>query len=201
MKPIQRLALCCVLACAPLGIVHAQLPPAPTGTSAPNDAKRTAYDNAVKQAGADYKVAKDKCDAMKDNERDVCRAQAKGDYNVAKANAMAERDGTEAARSRAAKEKADADYDVAKTKCDAMKGNEKDTCVKDAKAAYTRAKSGLEVSHAKATGNAKDVSEARRDAMKERNDADYKAAKERCDGMSGDAKTQCQNDVAARFKK
>ncbi|MDF6465613.1 hypothetical protein NLO50_25025, partial [Escherichia coli] len=64
---------------------------------------------------------------MKGNDRDVCRAQAKGDYNVAKANAKVERDGTEAARNRAAKEKAEADYDVAKTKCDAMKGNEKDT--------------------------------------------------------------------------
>lgn len=174
MKPIQHLALCCVLACAPLGLAHAQLTPAPTA-SAPNDAKRTAYDHTVKQADADYKVAK--------------------------ANAKAERDGTEAARDRAAKEKAEADYDVAKTKCDAMKGNDKDTCVKDAKAAYTRAKAGEDVSHAKATGNAKDVSEARRDAVKDTNDANYKAAKERCDAMSGDAKTKCQNDVAAKFKK
>ena len=204
MKPIQRLALCCVLACAPLGIAHAQLTPAPTGpagASASNDAKRTAYDNAVKQADSDYKAAKDKCDAMKGNDRDVCRAQAKGDYNVAKANAKAERDGTEAARNSAAKEKAEADYDVAKTKCGAMKGNDKDTCVKDAKAAYTRAKGGEEVSHAKATGTAKDVSEARRDAVKDTNNANYKAAKERCDAMSGDAKTTCQNDVAAKFKK
>lgn len=82
-----------------------------------------------------------------------------------------------------------------------MKGNDKDTCVKDAKAAYTRAKGGEEVSHAKATGTAKDVSEARRDAVKDTNDANYKAAKERCDAMSGDAKTKCQNDVAAKFKK
>ena len=73
--------------------------------------------------------------------------------------------------------------------------------VKDAKAAYTRAKGGEEVSHAKATGTAKDVSEARRDAVKDTNDANYKAAKERCDAMSGDAKTTCQNDVAAKFKK
>lgn len=204
MKPIQRLALCCVLACAPVGLTYAQLTPAPTGhasASASNDAKRTAYDSAVKQADANYKVAKDKCDAMKGNDRDVCRAQAKGDYNVAKANAMVDRDGTEAARNRAAKEKAEADYDVAKTKCGAMKGNDKDNCVKDAKAAYTRAKGGDEVSHAKATGTAKDVSEARRDAVKDDNDANYKAAKERCDAMSGDAKTKCQNDVAAKFKK
>ena len=176
-------------------------PTGPAGASASNDAKRTAYDNAVKQADSDYKAAKDKCDAMKGNDRDVCRAQAKGDYNVAKANAKAERDGTEAARNSAAKEKAEADYDVAKTKCGAMKGNDKDTCVKDAKAAYTRAKGGEEVSHAKATGTAKDVSEARRDAVKDTNDANYKAAKERCDAMSGDAKTTCQNDVAAKFKK
>jgi hypothetical protein len=37
--------------------------PAPTA-SAPNGAKRTAYDNAVRQADSNDKVEKDKCDAM-----------------------------------------------------------------------------------------------------------------------------------------
>jgi hypothetical protein len=35
--------------------------------------------------------------------------------------------------------KADADYDVAKEMCDDKKGNDKDVCVKDAKAAHAKA--------------------------------------------------------------
>jgi hypothetical protein len=36
--------------------------------------------------------------------------------------------------------KAEADYDVAKEKCDDQSGNAKDVCKKDAKAAFTSAK-------------------------------------------------------------
>jgi len=45
------------------------------------------------------------------------------------------------------------------------------------------------------------VAEARRDAVKDVNQADYKAARERCDSLSGDAKDRCISDVKARYGK
>ena len=40
-----------------------------------------------------------------------------------------------------------------------------------------------------------DVAEARKDAAAEKNEANYKAAKERCDALSGDVKSKCVDDA------
>ena len=47
------------------------------------------------------------------------------------------------ARRDAAKKKAEAEYNVAKEKCDDLAGNLKDTCVKDAKAMRERAEASM----------------------------------------------------------
>ena len=76
---------------------------------------------------------------------------------------------TPAAQRKVALAKADGEYSVAKEKCGAMKGNEKDACVKDAKANHDRAK-------VEAKANAK-VGEARQDAREEHRDAARERAK------------------------
>jgi hypothetical protein len=45
------------------------------------------------------------------------------------------------------------------------------------------------------------VSEARAETRADSRDAEYKAAKERCDTYSGDAKDKCMADVKARYGK
>ena len=42
---------------------------------------------------------------------------------------------------------------------------------------------------------AANVAEARKDPAAEKNEANYKAAKERCDALSGDAKSKCVDDA------
>lgn len=150
--------------------------------------------------GAEYKQAKQACDSMSGNEKDVCQKQAKGEEKVAEAELEAKYKNTDKARRDALMAKADADYDVAKEKCDALKGNEKDVCVKDAKAKHETAladvKSRMAATTATgATGSRGEAREARDDAR----EAQYKAAKERCDSMSGAAKDRCVNDAKARF--
>ena len=51
------------------------------------------------------------------------------------------------------------------------------------------------------TLRASDVSivEIPKDASAEKREADYKAAKERCDSLTGAAKDTCQNDAKAKF--
>ena len=41
------------------------------------------------------------------------------------------------------------------------------------------------------------MAEARKDAAAEKNEANYKAAKERCDALSGDVKSKCVDDAAS----
>ena len=89
--------------------------------------------------------------------------------------------------------KADAEYAVAKEKCDDKAGNDKKVCVKEAKAAETRAK-------ADAKANLKTAS-ADNAAAEDKREADYKVAKAKCDRLAGEAKEHCVDDAKARYAK
>ena len=80
------------------------------------------------------------CDALSGNKKDICVAEAKMKRDVAKADLNANLKNTADARRDAAVKKVDAEYDVAKEKCDDLAGNATDVCVKDAKAAREKAK-------------------------------------------------------------
>ena len=102
---------------------------------------------------AEYKAAREKCDPLQGNAKDVCQKEAKAQEKVAKAELKAKNDPTPANQRKAREAKAEAQYDVAKEKCDDKKGNEKDVCQKDAKAAYERARADIKKADAK-TSNA-----------------------------------------------
>jgi hypothetical protein len=82
------------------------------------------------QAKADRKA----CGRLKANAKDICEADAKGKEKVAKAELDARYEPSPEAEREAKDAKAEADYAVAKEKCDNFKGNAKDACVKRAKA-------------------------------------------------------------------
>jgi hypothetical protein len=108
---------------------------------------RDAYKADKDKIEAQYKVDKDHCGAMSGNAKDICVKEAKGKEKVAKAELEANYKNTDKARNDARVAKADADYDVAKEKCDDMSGNQKDVCVKEAKAAHTKAKADAQVAN------------------------------------------------------
>ena len=89
---------------------------------------------------ADFKAAKQACEARSGNAKDICMAEAKGREKVAKAELDAKAKGTPKAQEAVQVARAEADYDVAKEKCDDLSGNSKDTCVADARAKLKRAK-------------------------------------------------------------
>lgn len=90
----------------------------------------------------------------------------------------------------AAKSKASADYKVAKAHCDTMKGNDKDVCVAEAKAAEKKAKAEAEAQY-------KNTDKARRDARIDAAEADYKVAKAKCGALKGDEKSACVKEAKA----
>lgn len=94
------------------------------------------------RADAAYEVAKERCDDLSGNPKDVClkeakaaEVKAKADAKVDRAAADARKDVNEAQRD-AASDKREADYKVAIEKCDALSGAAKDACVRDAKARF-----------------------------------------------------------------
>jgi len=112
------------------------------------------YNVAVARAEADYAVASQVCDDRAGNAKDICVKEAKAAQISAKADAKAQMKTTDAnnvanektdearnkagdkstaARKEATTDKLDADYTVAKEKCETYAGGAKDTCLDRAK--------------------------------------------------------------------
>ena len=113
----------------------------------------------VAQADAQLSVAKERCDDKAGNVKDVClkeakavelaaKADAKARMKTANANEQAARTSATAnnkagaqgdvARRDAAATKRDADYAVAKEKCDTFSGDAKNNCLNEARARFDR---------------------------------------------------------------
>jgi hypothetical protein len=89
---------------------------------------------------ATYKAERAACNADKGNAKDICLAQAKGKEDVDKAALEARYKPTEKNHYKARLAKADAEYAVAKVRCEQHSGTAKDTCEKEAKAVHNAAK-------------------------------------------------------------
>ena len=88
----------------------------------------------------EYKSAKAGCDSLSGNANDICMAEAKGNKQIAQADLKASYEPTKKSHYNAHVAKAEANFAVAKEKCDDLAGNLKDVCRKEAKAAVIAAK-------------------------------------------------------------
>lgn len=89
----------------------------------------------VAKAEATYAVAKEKCDDLAGNPKDVCVKEAKAVETKALADAKLGKEVRDA-RTDATDAKRDADYKVAAEKCDALAGDAKSACIASAKATF-----------------------------------------------------------------
>jgi hypothetical protein len=97
--------------------------------------RESAYDARVARAKGNYNVAKEKCDDLAGNAKDVCVKEAKAVETRGLADAKADKKVVQA-RVDARDSKVDAEYNVAKERCDALAGDAKSACVTDAKARF-----------------------------------------------------------------
>jgi hypothetical protein len=163
---------------------------------------------------ADYKAAKAACDGMSGNAKDICKAEAKGKEDTAKAELEMNYKPSAKNNYNAKVAKADADYKVANEKCDDMKGNDKKVCVKAAKDARVHAKADAEAelktgkAQMKATDKtiaandkaADKIADANKDAANDKRKADYALEKAKCDALAGAAKDTCIGNAKARYQ-
>jgi len=184
------------------------------GVMAQNMSKE-AYKAAEDRIAAEYTTDKAKCDPLSGNTKDICIAEAKGKEKVAKAELEARYEPTAKNHYKALVAKAEADYAVANEKCDDKLGNDKDICVKEAKAVKTRieadAEAQLKTSEANKAASEKSTeagvkaretgAEARQDAATDKRDADYAVAKEKCDSLASGAKERCVDEAKAKYAK
>lgn len=151
------------------------------------------YRAAKNRIGTEYKAAKAKCDALTAQPKNLCVAEAKAADKRAKARAEADYENTPKAREKAVIADAEATYMVAKEQCATKTGNDKDVCVKAAKAAETKVKADAKA--------ARKTTVAKADAKDTKSDADYKVAREKCDPLTGAAKDKCVADAKAKYSK
>lgn len=95
---------------------------------------KTAYTAERERIEADFKAAKQKCDPLKGNAQDVCKAEAKYEEQAKKADLEFKYKGTSDAKYDGAVKKAKAKHDLEKQKCHDLKGADQTACKKQAKA-------------------------------------------------------------------
>ena len=132
------------------------------------------------RADADYDASRIRCRELSGNDRDICIQTAKGDRTKAKGDAKSKYQGTGEAKLEAREDVIDADFKVAKEKCDSLTGNAKDVCNAEAKAAHTKAEAALE---------------ADEKTMK----ADYKLAKAHCATLPRADRRACLKEARVKF--
>lgn len=154
---------------------------------------KTDYQAGKTRIDADYKADKAACASLAANAKDICVEESKAKEKVARAELEYSFTGKSKDRSKVLVAKAESAYAVAKEKCDDKAGNDKDVCVKEAKAVKVKALADAKMG--------KEISEARTDASDEKRDADYKVAIEKCDALAGDAKAGCVGSAKAKFGK
>ena len=142
---------------------------------------------------AAYKADKTACASLKDNAKDVCVEEAKAKEKVALAELEYSYTGKAADQTKVLEAKAKSAYAVAKEKCDDLTGNPKDVCVKEAKAVEVKALADAKLGA--------QIGEAKKEATDDKVDANYKVAIEKCDALTGDAKTNCVAAAKTKFGK
>lgn len=195
------LLLCCASSGAYAANDYSNPMSSPVGTNATDAAQQpraapmseSNYHDRKEQIEAQYEVARKQCDSLASNAKDICVAQAKSDRRKNKAQLDAARKPSPKSNEKLATENAEADYDVAKVRCEAHTGNDKDVCMKAAKAAEVSAKADAKTARATA--------EARTDATSDKRDAQYQVAIQKCDALAGAAKDSCVADANASFGK
>lgn len=161
--------------------------------SAAVDEAKLVYKQAQDSAAANYKVAKARCDAIAGNPKDVCVAEAKAARVRVEEEAGAYYKNTLKAYTNSRMKIAEANYDLDKTKCGALAGNQKDVCVSQAKATLIATKADAKADKA--------AMEARADAREDKRSAEYQVAREKCDAFAGATKDSCMSAAKAQYGK
>lgn len=162
------------------------------------------YRNLTQKAESAYRAATAKCDAKSGNDKDVCMAEARLTRTRTEADALSKYNHTAASHAKARANVADAEYDLAKAKCDAKSGADKDSCMDNAKSVHTAALADVKAERserATATGSSGGGATGASGGGNtgsgglvtgtDTRDPAKAAAVDKCAQMNGDAKTSC----------
>ena len=154
------------------------------------------YRNLTQKAESEYRAAAAKCDARSGNDKDICMAEARLARTRTEADALSRYNNTAAGRARTRTNVADAEYDLAKARCDAKSGADKDSCMDNSKSVHTAALADAKADRAATTssgasGGGSQASGGGLVTGTDTRDPAKAAAVDKCAQMGADAKTGC----------
>jgi osmotically-inducible protein OsmY len=160
------------------------------------------YRNLTQKAETEYRAAAAKCDAKSGNDKDICMAEARLARTRTEADALSRYNNTAAGRARAHTNVADAEYDLAKARCDARSGADKDSCMDNAKSVHTAAVADAKAQRTERTtatgssgsgmtGASGNTASGGLVTSTDTRDPAKAAAVDKCAQMGADAKTGC----------
>jgi hypothetical protein len=104
------------------------------------DMHKAEFLSQMQRIDGEFDVAKARCDSFGGNAHDICLAEARGNYEVAKAELEERKTPSTRTRYKVRLARAEATFDVAAEECDEGTSAAKDACVEEAREALVRDK-------------------------------------------------------------
>jgi hypothetical protein len=102
--------------------------------------RKAEFRSQMQRIDSEFDAAKARCDGFGGNAHDICLAEARGGYEVAKAELEERKTPTSRARYKLRVARAEATFGVAAEECDERSSAAKDSCVEEARAELARDK-------------------------------------------------------------
>jgi osmotically-inducible protein OsmY len=155
------------------------------------------YRNVTQKALTEYRAAVAKCDSMNGNDKDVCMAEAKLARTRTEYDALSQYNNTASGRANARTNVANAEFALAKAKCDGKSGADKDSCMNNAKSVHTAALADAKAGATTSTTTATSAGSSGGSGSTGSSAAGAQAAADKCAQAGGDAKTGCLVETKA----
>ncbi|HSV78621.1 MAG TPA: hypothetical protein VLK85_05355 [Ramlibacter sp.] len=150
---------------------------------------------------ADYDAARARCKPLKGSPRDLCKVQARGRRDVQLAELDFRRQPTADAEEEVLMARAEAAYATTLQRCATLDGSPRDICRKDARAVFAgaRAEAKQQKDLARQQMRAERIARERSETADKQLDAQYAAARERCEMLPAEGRENCLLDARRRF--
>lgn len=150
-----------------------------------------------------YDQSQTRCRRVQGHARELCQEQARGERDIQSAELRMQSEPTPENDQKLRLAKAEAAYSMALIRCKPLDGTARDVCRQDAKTTLNEAKNEAKLQMEVAAQALRSESTVRqRTAEADRvAEAQYKAARERCEMLPGEGRANCMMDVNKRFGK
>jgi hypothetical protein len=148
-----------------------------------------------------YDQAQTRCKRVEGHARELCNEQARGERDVQAAELQMQAQPTPENDQKVRLARAEASYATALVRCKAMLGAARSVCRDDAKSVFESAQAEAKLQKEVVAQGLNSESQVReRTAQADRiAQAQFNAARERCEMLPGEARSACLNDARQRF--